>query len=528
MKHADVIILGSGIAAMQLAKLLHSDYHVIIITKSLKNHCNSYMAQGGMAAAISPDDHYRLHYQDTLEAGRQHQDEKAVLKLVKDAPDIVCELMSIGVPLDRDSQGQIALGMEGAHSRRRIVHSGGDATGRRIMDAFFNSIPSNIEFIENEMAIQLILSQDGVCRGVQTKNSKGDVNEFFGEHVVLATGGAGGLYHFTSNHPSVTGDGLALAFLAGAELSNLEFVQFHPTLLYVDGMAKGLVSEAVRGHGAVLRNRQGKAIMENVHPMKDLAPRHIVAQRIYEERKNGDEVFLDITMIKDFKLHFPSITSLCEREGIDLEMGLIPVAPGSHFLMGGISINDIGETSIPRLYAIGEVADSGVHGANRLASNSLLEGLAYGKRLAAHLNEFTGKNAAPSWRFKEKSGGSAHPELPERSEIKRRMMEGAGIVRSKEGLEQLLTWLETFHIEEYLSRCYKNWDIEEISVAFMILSARLIVSSALMRTESRGGHLRADFPDENIDWLNCHIIHSNHGMHLRRNRYEPGKIKSYA
>ncbi|MGG4042156.1 FAD-binding protein, partial [Bacillus smithii] len=293
-KEADVVIIGGGVAALQLARCLHPQFHVVIMTKSKIRNSNSYKAQGGIAAVVSETDRLDLHVQDTLVAGRYHQSTKVVDSLVREGSEVVKELIKSGLPVDRNETGEVALGLEGAHSRRRIVHCGGDATGRYLIEFLLDRLPPNVEIVENELVFELLLTNDrSRCIGVAAKSVDGSVHRYFGRHIVLATGGAGALYPYTSNHPGMIGDGVAMAYRAGAAVADMEFVQFHPTLLYVDGETKGLISEAVRGAGAILLDGKGRRIMEGVHPQKDLAPRHIVAYEIYKRRAEQQDVFLD-------------------------------------------------------------------------------------------------------------------------------------------------------------------------------------------------------------------------------------------
>lgn len=328
--------------------------------------------------------------------------------------------------------------------------------------------------------------------------------------MVLATGGCGQLFQYTSNSPVVTGDGLALAHRAGAILTDLEFIQFHPTLLYVGGETKGLISEAVRGEGGVLVDEQGISIMKGVHPLEDLAPRHIVAQEIYQTMKQGRKVYLNIQKVARFTTRFPTISKLCEANGVNLEDQLIPVSPGAHFLMGGVKTNDSGETSIAHLYAMGEVARTGVHGANRLASNSLLEGLYFGKKVAQQINKSkdhdVGKRS--DYRFEIKKE-NIQGRLPAKEDIQNRMMEYVGIVRDKANLQDQLRYLNHFHLPQsldYLSQ-------EEIEIVFMMEISKCITKSALKRNESRGGHFREDFPIEMEEWMKKEIKHEKKGDH---------------
>lgn len=507
--NADVLIIGSGVAALQLAKKLRRDLNVIILTKSTVINGNSYMAQGGVAAALGKNDHPEKHCMDTLEAGRFHNNSDAVQALTSEAPFLIKELNQEGCRFDMDSGGSISLGREGAHSENRIVHGGGDSTGKTIIDFMLLNQNPNVRILEDILVFELLINgTDGKCIGLKGKDYAGGVHQFFSSHVVLATGGCGQLYEYTSNAETVTGDGIALAYRAGAEIADMEFIQFHPTLLYKDGKARGLISEAVRGEGGRLITEDGSPVMEGLHPQGDLAPRHVVSQAIYHSVKKGKTVFLDISSIENFKSRFPTITKICEENGVDLSFGKIPVAPGSHFLMGGIKTDLLGRTSIPGLYAIGEAACTGIHGANRLASNSLLEGLYCGKQLAVWLNEQPFNETADELHIHNPElGWPVKEALPSIEEIKINMMKNAGIIKTKEGLLAQMAWLKGCKIEEWIMADLDHLSIEEITRAFMLIAAYLITDSALMRTESRGGHFRQDYPFESPEWLGKRIIH---------------------
>ncbi|MGP4069611.1 L-aspartate oxidase [Halobacillus sp. B29] len=504
MKKADVIIVGSGIASLQLARHLTKDLNVIVITKSFLKHSNSTCAQGGIAAAIGPLDNPYLHYLDTLEAGCHLNHPQSVMQLAEEAPALVAELIKDGCQFDTDETGSLLLGKEGSHSHRRIVHGGGDQTGKRIVEGLIQHLSSNISIYENEFVFELLLDDQGRCYGVKSKNKENFVHTFTAPYVVLSTGGCGQLYSFTSNADTITGDGLALAYMAGAELADMEFIQFHPTLLYSNGKTKGLVSEAVRGEGAILINDMGERIMENVHPLKDLAPRHIVAQHIYEWLRKGQRIYLDISSIAGFSVKFPTVTALCKKHGIDLSRGRIPVAPGAHFAMGGIQTDSIGRTNVEGLYALGETACTGVHGANRLASNSLLEGLMFGKRLAQHIN-CTPVKHMPIHSTKKKTT-PIFPALPEKELIQQSMMDQVGIVRSAQGLTEQIKWLESFQLEKFYESRLDLLTIEQITRFFMMQTAWLITDSAIEREESRGGHYRSDFPEERTYWQTKKVL----------------------
>ncbi|MEK4874120.1 L-aspartate oxidase [Bacillus sp. FSL W8-0102] len=521
-KEADVVIIGGGVAALQLARYLHPQFHVVIMTKSKIRNSNSYKAQGGIAAVVSETDRLDLHVQDTLVAGRYHQSTKVVDSLVREGSEVVKELIKSGLPVDRNETGEVALGLEGAHSRRRIVHCGGDATGRYLIEFLLDRLPTNVEIVENELVFELLLTNDrSRCIGVAAKSVDGIVHRYFGRHIVLATGGAGALYPYTSNHPGMIGDGVAMAYRAGAAVADMEFVQFHPTLLYVDGETKGLISEAVRGAGAILLDSKGRRIMEGVHPQKDLAPRHIVAYEIYKRRAEQQDVFLDISGISHFEEKFPSISQLCREQGVDLKEGKIPVVPGSHFLMGGIVIDSFGRTSVNGLYAIGETASSGVHGANRLASNSLLEGLVFGKRTAEFINHESHVSLIRSvlYDYPLKAKEDEMPNL-DSEQLKWNMIENVGVIRDEAGLNRQLNWLPVQLLESLMEQSLERLSIEQIQTIFMFINSFIMTKSALIRKESRGAHIRSDFPNEDLFWKDRRIIHEQTKITWRRESYE--------
>lgn len=513
-----VLIIGSGVAAFQLAKQLSNHRNVMIITKSKIKRSNSYLAQGGIAGALGQKDSPRKHMVDTLAAGEYHNDESLVQELTNKAPLLLQELIQSGCPFDRDESGELLFGMEGAHSEKRIIHSGGDATGKAMIDFFHENTRSHLEIKENIFVFELIIDQQTKrCLGVKGKSPDGRIHTFYAEHIVLATGGCGQLYQYTSNDENVTGDGIALAYRAGAQISDMEFIQFHPTLLYKDGKTRGLVSEAVRGEAGRLVTDSGKYLMDGVHELADLAPRHIVAQSIFGALEQGKKVFLDLSAIQNFSNRFPTIAKLCEENSIDINKQLLPVVPGAHFLMGGVKTDAIGRTNIPSLYAIGEVARTGIHGANRLASNSLLEGLFMGKNLAEYIKSQAPVELTIPVQVEQES---KHLRLPNIETIKQMMMQKAGIVRTEVELLELKAWLESFQIEKLIQMNVEEASEQEITKIFMLTTAWLITKSALERTESRGGHFRRDYPvsDDN-KWLKKEIIHSVHKGEVQINEY---------
>jgi L-aspartate oxidase len=498
MPQTDVIIVGSGLASLMTAYCLYEHKNVIIFTKAKKEESNSWFAQGGVAAVFSEQDDWRFHYEDTMVAGCYYNDERTVELLVQEGPKRLRELVVAGLRFDRDKDGRFHLGKEGAHRCRRILHAGGDQTGRALVSFLLDQLRGNVTMIEDESVIDLLI-HNGRCIGVQTKNRFGITAKHYASAVVLSTGGCAGMYSFSSNASTITGDGIALAYRAGAVITDIEFIQFHPTMLYVDGKAVGLISEAVRGEGAVLVTEDGRKLMEHVHPQQDLAPRDIVSRTIHAEVVKGNRVYLDISMIDNFQERFPTITKRCQSYGVNIERGKLPVVPGAHFLMGGIQVDMDGQTSIPGLYAVGEVACTGVHGANRLASNSLLEGIVFGERLAAALRQNKQENITHE--HKENRFAKKIPKLlPTKQQIQTMMMQYVGIIRNEKGLTYAKQWFEQFSIPDLVNANVVDLPLEEITIVYMLITGWLLTTSALQRTESRGGHYRCDYPQMDERW----------------------------
>lgn len=515
----DIVIIGSGIAALQAARVLSQKFDVHIVTKANITNGSSYKAQGGIAAVTSTDDNASLHIQDTLDAGEHHHSYENVEALVEKGQDAITHLIHDQFPIDRKEDGTISLGLEGAHSKPRIIHSGGDATGKALVDHLIEKLPKKVRIHEYELAYELLLNTIGECIGVKTKNESAE-NVYFASYVILATGGAGAIYSCTSNCSDSYGDGIALAFLAGAKIADMEFIQFHPSLLYIDGKSKGLVSEAVRGAGGYFIDENGRKIMEGVHPLGDLAPRHITAYETYKERAKGNEVYIDISQIRDFAKKFPTITKLCEENGISISDNRIPVAPGSHFLMGGVVADRYGHTSIPRLLAVGEVACTGVHGANRLASNSLLEGITFGKLMAENLLKY-GKKQKNFQQFQARKTTN-YIELLPTHKVQNEMLAHAGILRDTEGLNRLINLLPSF--EEYFSINLSSLSREKIEQLFMHISASLVATAALTRNESRGAHIRKEYPNKEDNWQNKWVVFENGKLNVKDELYEQNQI----
>lgn len=516
----DILIIGSGIAALQCAQLLSQKFSIQLITKSNLYTSSSYRAQGGIAAVTKTSDTVQLHMEDTLAAGIYHHNEKNVQTLIQNGAHIMQTLLSQGLPIDRLKDGSPALGLEGAHSAHRIMHAGGDQTGKFIIDYFIQQLRTNITIHEQETAIELLLNTDGHCIGVRTVRDEQTTN-YIAHHTILATGGAGALYEYTSNFQTNTGDGIALAWKAGTTVSDMEFMQFHPSLLFVNNESKGLVSEAVRGAGGIFVDAQRKPIMTGIHPLGDLAPRHITAHTLFQKRQNGEQTYIDISPIQNFEQRFPTITALCQTNDVNLVDGLIPIAPGSHFLMGGIVANAWGQTSIPHLYAVGEVACTGVHGANRLASNSLLEGITFGYQLAEHLLT----KSSPQKNFNQQLQHITEaPALLEKATLKHWMNKALGIIRTKQTMQQFKQLLPSLHS---LRTCTATSPVQA-ELLNMHIVARLMVEAALTRTESRGAHIREDYTETDPTWAQQWIIFNKQQMKVRNCLYEQHQTRKHA
>jgi len=507
--YCDYIIVGSGIAGLYIALLAIERGSVLILTKGSIDDCNTRYAQGGIAIAMGKDDSPELHFEDTMAAGDGLCDAEAVRILTDEAADCIADLIKFGVPFDT-LDGEITLTREAAHSVPRIMHAGGDATGEHIevtLSRQVNSTP--IKVLENCLASEILI-QNGKVIGVKALDCRtGSMEEYHCQFLILATGGAGKLFKYTTNSDVVTGDGIALAFEAGAEISDIEFFQFHPTVLRLPGVAPFLISEAVRGEGGILKNVEGHRFMPDYAAEAELATRDIVARSIvYEMRKtHSDRVFLDVTHLPSrlITTRFPRIYSFCRDHGLDITKGLIPVDPAAHYLMGGVKVNNWGETNISGLFATGETACTGVHGANRLASNSLLESVVFSKRVMQR-TETTASSGS-----RQSSAANLQCSLPEREPssnvpslnlptLQSLMWDKVGIIRSGEGLEEAADILATW--ESLLSQ---PSDRPSYELNNLVLCARLVTEAALLRKESRGAHFRADFPQTSPEWQR-HIV----------------------
>ena len=508
---ADVVVVGSGVAGLSTAiRVRESGRRVLLVTKGQVDEGSTKWAQGGIAAALAADDSPDEHLADTLVAGVGLCDEEAVRILVTHGPHVLAWLMRLGAKFDTDSSGEISLTREGGHHHDRIAHAGGDATGAEITRALVAAVnlDPGIELIEHALALDLLTDDQGAAQGVTLhvmgEGQRGGIGAALAPIVILATGGFGQVFGQTTNPYVSTGDGVALALRAGADIADLEFVQFHPTVMWLGPHAKGqqpLVSEAVRGEGAVLRDSDGVRFMTDVHPLADLAPRDVVAKAILRRmRQTGSpNVWLDGRHLgaDTWVRRFPTILESCRGHGIDPVTDLIPVSPAQHFASGGVLTDHWGRTSIPGLYACGEVACTGVHGANRLASNSLLEGLVFADRIAEALLVATHP-------VREVVHQPSTPHvLPhdQRRPIQQAMDEHAGVLRSAESLlaaQQRLAWLgEADEAPGYA----EHWETTNIHSL-----ATVLVNQALLRQETRGSHWREDFPERDDERWQRRIV----------------------
>jgi L-aspartate oxidase len=508
--HTDVIVIGAGIAGLFTAIKASETKKVLMITKKSLLDSNTRYAQGGIAAVISDEDSPEYHMQDTLIAGAGLCSHDAVDVLVHEGPDGVKDLIRMGTQFDLEN-GEFALTKEGAHSQRRILHARGDATGAEIVRALSERTKQdpNIEVWDDHFVIDLI-TQDGECYGALVQKPDGQKVYVQGNATILCSGGAGQLYRYTTNPDIATGDGIAIAYRAGVHIQDVEFIQFHPTALFYPGAPRFLISEAVRGEGAYLRNIKGDRFMERYHPQLELAPRDVVARAIVSEieKTNSTFVYIDITHETEelIKHRFPTIYEYCLNYGLDMTTDWIPVAPAAHYMMGGVKTGLYGETSVKRLFACGEVSSTGVHGANRLASNSLSEAIVFGRRIIERiltLPDISGNPPILQMKAVRKEV-SQQAIVEKKLKLQKIMLRYVGLVRTAKGLqkgyEELARQLPLY--DTYLTKR------EEYEFANLLNCALLTSKAALEREESRGGHHREDFPERNdLAWKKHIVFH---------------------
>ena len=507
----DVLVIGGGLAGLRVALGMPSPRRVLVVTKDEVRESNSAYAQGGIAGVLDPEDTFRDHIADTLAAGKGLCDPAMVELVVQEAPARIAELIEWGTHFDQ-VDGHVALGREGGHSHARIAHALGDATGREVMRAVILQATRrpNVRLWQNSFTLDLV-THEGRCRGALVWDKRRGFALVWARAVVLATGGAGQLYRESTNPAIATADGHALAYRAGAELRDMEFMQFHPTVLYIAGSARHLLTEALRGEGAYLRDRNGHRFMPDYHPAAELAPRDDVSRAITEQMAKTHHpcVYLDLSHLDAAYVRgrFPGIDKLCRGFDLDMARDPIPVRPGAHYMIGGVTIDRDGRTSLPGLWGAGEVTSSGLHGANRLASNSLLEGLVHGARAAEDI--LHSLEAEGPYRLEVPPvAPSAYPDNHEpldlldiRESLRSLMWRSDGIVRDRRHLtdaaEQVDFWCR--YVLGHVFDDSAGWTLQN-----MLTAARLMIAAALAREESRGVHTRRDFPEPRPEW--CHHI----------------------
>jgi L-aspartate oxidase len=507
----DVLIIGGGLAGLRAANAVDSKLRVLVVTKDAVAQSNSNYAQGGIAGVLDSDDRFEFHVSDTLTAGGSLCDQEVVEMVVREAPDRIKELQTWGTHFDEE-QGSLLLGREGGHSHNRIVHALGDMTGREVMRAVIDHTKKlpNLQLWENTFTLDL-LTFDGMCRGALV--SRGAAGQMFvwAKQTILATGGAGQIYRESTNPAVATADGHALAYRAGCRLRDMEFMQFHPTVLYIAGGSRSLITEAIRGEGGRLVDRNGKRFMADYDPRLELAPRDIVSQAIVTQMEKTQHpcVYLDVTHLdpKFVKTRFPGIAAACLQFGIDITKDRVPVRPGAHYMIGGVEVDLEGRTSLPGLWAAGEVTSTGLHGANRLASNSLLEGLVYGY----HAGKAAGQSAGimhDDFRLfpieNPRLTPSSEPlDIADiRNSLKALMWRAAGVRRDRERLTEALGTVEQW-CGYVLPRQFHDtagWELQN-----MLIVSRLVIQAALERNESRGVHLRTDSPQTDEAHWKVHV-----------------------
>ncbi len=511
-RFTDLLIIGGGLAGLRAALVADPKLSVLVLTKDRLQQSNSSYAQGGIASVIAPEDRIEWHVRDTLVAGANLCDEAAVEMVVDQGPECIRQLIELGTQFDQTDE-QLTLGREGGHSHNRIVHALGDSTGQEIMRAVIQQARAaqHVEILENAFTVDLLTEEQG-CRGV-LMHHQGLLHLVWAKQTILATGGAGQLYRETTNPSVATGDGHALAIRAGAEVRDMEFMQFHPTVLYIAGGSRSLITEAVRGEGAWLLDRDGHRFMPEYDSRAELAPRDVVSQAIVQQMENTQHpcVYLDMSHLDPvfIRNRFPGILQACAEFGIDITCDRIPVRPGAHYMVGGVTVDLDGKTSLANLWAAGEVTSSGLHGANRLASNSLLEGLVYGVRAG------TGASAAAlskpdnldimSIAQSPATAGRRDLDLSDvRNSLKSLMWRAVGVRRTGEELNEAAQTVRQWKRYVLNTGLYgpESWELQN-----MITVADVMIQSAIERRESRGVHYRLDYPETDDRSRRYHVCY---------------------
>ena len=518
-RFTDVLVIGAGLAGLRAAMSAPAETSVLVVTKDRVTESNSSYAQGGIAGVLAPDDNFQNHVEDTLVAGDGLCDRAIVERVVKDAPEQIEQLIRWGTKFDLED-GHLALTREGGHSHRRIVHALGDSTGHEVMRAVIATAKAakNVAIWDDTFTLDL-LTHEGVCVGAAVAKPGVGTVLVWAKQVILAAGGCGMVYRETTNPPVATGDGIAAAYRAGAEVRDMEFMQFHPTILYVAGSARHLITEAVRGEGAYLRDVHGERFMLKDDPRGELAPRDVVARAIFRtmERTQHPNVYLDLAHLDPalVRTRFPGIGQVCHKFGLDIAADKIPVRPGAHYMIGGVTVDAEGRTTIPNLWAAGEVTSSGLHGANRLASNSLLEGLVFGavcgQAAAAQAAAMPVPLARPL-AVAARNGTDEQLDVADlTSSLRNLMVRKMGIVRDRQRLleakRDVEFWCRYVLPREFAARA--GWELQNL-----LTVSRLMIAAALAREESRGTHFRSDFPNhDDAHWGTRHVVQATGSGH---------------
>ncbi len=508
----DCLILGSGVAGLRAAiEAASGGCEVVLLCKKTLQDSNTWNAQGGIASVLGSDDSFASHIEDTLTTGCGINDRDTVEQVVKDGPGLVKELLKWGAEFDKQKDGSISITFEGGHSHARVAHALGDNTGKAIAEALINKVKSldKITLIENCYVTDLITSDDGDCLGVISQNQKGMMEIIWAKTTILATGGAGRLYRETTNPEGATGDGLAIAVRAGAILRDMEFMQFHPTTLYIAGASRAIITETLRGEGAILRDVNNYAFMAEYHPDAELASRDIVSRAILSQmlKTNATHVFLDIRHFKKdyFAKRFPLISELVESFDIDISKDLIPVRPSAHYMIGGVKTDNQARTNIANLFACGEVASTGLHGANRLGSNSLLEGLVFGRIAGQAAAQQCGKDGVSLKKFRYDIPQSDRSRLDTAdvlNSLRSLMWRNVGITRLAKPLvesQEIISFWQRYVLDKVFDSP-QGWECQN-----MLTVCLMMAKAAEARTESRGVHFRNDFPQTDDKKFKTHI-----------------------
>ena len=516
--HVRTLVIGGGIAGFRAAIESSRVGPVLLVTKDSLTESNTMHAQGGVAAALGEDDSLDAHREDTLRAGGNLCEPEAVDTVVREGPELLLELMEWGGRFDRDGD-HLRLGREAGHSHHRIVHARGDATGREVVATLLRRVRSEsaIRLRDHTFVVDLLVVE-GRCCGAVMLSHEGRPLVVTAGNTILCTGGAGQLYRETTNPPIATGDGVAMAFRAGAEVADLEFVQFHPTTLYIAGSSRKLITEAVRGAGGRLVDRDGERFAFRYHQDGELAPRDVVSRAIVQHLQVTKDscVFLDLSILGEWvRERFPGLNELCRLYGLDITRDPIPVHPSAHYMVGGCFADEMGRTSLPGLYAAGEAALSGLHGANRLASNSLLEGLVFGRRAGEHAARNPGPRverieAAPARRELSPAVFNVPDML---NSLKSLMWRQVGIMRRGDHLEEALEQLEGWHA---FVRRIRFEAVEGLELTNLLQLAVLVARGALWRCETRGTHCRTDHPETDDERFRAHSVHGPSGEIIGR------------